>query len=125
MSAEGSPLRLRADRAALGCVIWNLLENAVKYSPDCRHHLGGAGPGRPATWRSGCVTKASGFRRASRKLIFRKFTRGAAAKTGGIRGAGVGCPMARQIADAHGGEITVESRTGEGSTFTVLLPERE
>jgi len=66
-----------------------------------------------------------GIPESEQKLIFRKFVRGAAAKTGGIRGAGVGLAMARQIANAHQGEIVVDSRPGEGSTFTVLLPELE
>jgi len=124
MSVEGSPLRLRADRAALGCVIWNLLENAVKYSPDGLTvwvELGREGRRVAIRVRD----QGIGIPESEQKLIFRKFARGAAAKTGGIRGAGVGLAMARQIADAHGGEIAVHSRPGEGSTFTVLLPELE
>jgi signal transduction histidine kinase len=124
MRVEGSPLRLRADRAALGCMIWNLLENAVKYSPDCLTVWVELGrEGRRAAIR--VRDQGLGIPESEQKLIFRKFARGAAAKTGGIRGAGVGLAMACQIANAHGGEITVDSRPGEGSTFTVLLPELE
>ncbi len=120
--ANGSPPQLRADRAALGCVIWNLLDNAVKYSPECfsvRVELGREGRRVAIRVRDGGV----GIPEGEQKQIFRKFVRGAAAKTGSVRGAGVGLAMARQIVAAHHGEIVVESRPGEGSTFTVLLPE--
>ena len=124
MLAEGSPPRLRADRAALSCVIWNLLDNAIKYSPDCFTvwvELGREDRRVAIRVRD----QGIGIPESEQKLIFRKFVRGAAAKTGGIRGAGVGLAMARQIANAHQGEIVVDSRPGEGSTFTVLLPELE
>lgn len=124
MLAEGSPPRLRADRAALSCVIWNLLDNAVKYSPDGSTvwvELGREDRRVAIRVRD----QGIGIPESEQKLIFRKFVRGAAAKTGGIRGAGVGLAMARQIANAHQGEIVVDSRPGEGSTFTVLLPELE
>ena len=124
LAANGSALRLHADRAALGCVIWNLLDNAVKYSPEC-----------PTVWvelgREGrrvairVRDRGVGIPHGEQKLIFRKFVRGAAAKVGSIRGAGVGLAMARQIVNAHHGEIVVDSRPGEGSTFTVLLPGAE
>jgi signal transduction histidine kinase len=112
---------VRADRAALGCVLWNLLDNAVKYSPEC-----------PEVWFD--VARDQGgvaFRVRDRGIgipigeqrdIFNKFVRGSAARERGFIGAGVGLAMARQIVAAHHGEIRIESRPGEGSTFTVLLP---
>jgi two-component system sensor histidine kinase SenX3 len=56
------------------------------------------------------------------RRIFEKFVRGAAARNAGIRGVGVGLSMAQLIMAAHHGKIRVESRLGEGSVFTVLLP---
>jgi two-component system phosphate regulon sensor histidine kinase PhoR len=48
--------------------------------------------------------------------------RGSTAKKTGIKGTGLGLSMVRQIVEAMGGQIQLESSTGVGSTFTVLLP---
>jgi len=121
MKVDGPMRPVRADREMLGCVIWNLLDNAVKYSPEC-----------PTVWvdleqdhESTAIRvrdRGVGIRPEEREDIFRKFFRGAAAKAGGVRGAGIGLAMARQIVAAHGGRITLESKPGEGSVFTVVLP---
>ena len=52
----------------------------------------------------------------------RQFVRGAAAKKAGIKGTGIGLSMVRQIVEACGGKIRLESAAGAGSTFTILLP---
>jgi signal transduction histidine kinase len=121
LNLDGSMRLVAVDRDMLGCVIWNLLDNAVKYSPGC-----------PAIWvdleQDRATTairvrdRGMGVRADEREDIFRKFYRGAAAKAGGVRGAGIGLAMARQIVASCGGRIMVESTPGEGSVFTVVLP---
>ena len=121
LNLDGPPRPVQGDRDMLGCVVWNLLDNAVKYSPGC-----------PTVWvdleQDGGTTalrvrdRGVGVRPEEREDIFRKFFRGAAAKAGGVRGAGIGLAMTRQIVAAHGGRVTLESGPGEGSVFTVLLP---
>jgi len=112
---------LRVDREALSRALWNLLDNAVKYSP-----------GRPAIWvdlaREGkrvalrVRDQGPGIPVEEQKEIFNKFVRGAAARASSVKGTGVGLAMVRHTVRAHGGEVRVESRPGEGSTFTILLP---
>lgn len=112
---------INADRETLHCVLWNLLENAVKYSP-----------GTNTVWvnlarNNGCVEIAVrdtgvGIPHAEQRRVFEKFVRGAAARTSDIRGTGIGLAMARQIVRAHGGDIKLESEPGKGSTFRVVLP---
>jgi signal transduction histidine kinase len=114
---------IRADRELLSLVFWNLLDNAVKYSPDERQvrvEIESSGGYLVVRVRD----RGMGIPAAERQEIFRKFVRGAAAKTASIKGTGIGLAMAREIVRAHGGEISVESEVGVGSTFTVLLPAR-
>lgn len=119
-AAKDAPL-VNADRTVLGSAVWNLLDNAVKYSPDCRQVWIDVSKedGRAAIRvRDGGL----GIPVSEQKRIFEKFTRGEAARQGGIEGTGVGLAMVRRIMAAHGGEVRLESEPGRGSTFTLLLP---
>ena len=121
LQGNGALPPIRADRESLARVFWNLLDNAVKYSPDARTlnvDLARAGERVAVSVRDHGI----GIPVAEQKEIFQKFVRGAASKEANIQGAGVGLSMARQIVAAHGGEISLESGPGEGSVFTVLLP---
>jgi signal transduction histidine kinase len=113
--------QVEGDRDALTNALWNLLDNAVKYSPDCRTIL----------VEADCDSKHFSIRVRDRGLgippaeqqdIFRKFVRGAEARLQGITGTGIGLAMVRHIVEAHRGTVLVESTPGEGSTFTVVLP---
>jgi len=119
--SPGEPVMARADREALGTVLWNLLDNAVKYSPQGKTisvqvtHTG----------RHGLIKvkdQGVGIPVHEQKEIFRKFVRGAAARSLSVKGTGIGLAAATMIVAAHGGEITVESAPGQGSTFRVALP---
>jgi len=121
LNGKGPLPSIRADRQSLARVFWNLLDNAVKYSPE--HHtiwveLSDANGRVSVRVRD----HGLGIPAAERAEIFRKFVRGAAARSASIRGTGVGLAIARQIVAAHGGGISVESEPGRGSVFTVLLP---
>jgi signal transduction histidine kinase len=54
--------------------------------------------------------------------IFEKFYRIGRSETQGRRGSGVGLALVKHIVEAHGGRVTVDSRPGEGSRFTIHLP---
>jgi signal transduction histidine kinase len=112
---------ISADRDVLARVFWNLLDNAVKYSPagsEVRVELGTAGGDVVVKVRD----RGIGIPAAEHRQIFEKFVRGTAAKAASIQGTGIGLAMAREILRAHGGEIAVESEEGQGSTFIVRLP---
>ena len=115
---------LRADPEALSLALRNLIDNALKYSPD-----------QPVVWvqwglEGGRVAirvrdKGIGIAASEQKAIFQKFFRGSAAEAANVKGTGVGLAMVRHILAAHGGKIQVTSESGQGSTFTLLLPVAE
>ena len=115
------PMRIRADRDALGLAVRNLLDNAVKYSGECRTVWieSVEADGRLAVHvRDGGI----GIRPSEHRTIFDKFVRGSTGCEAGIKGTGIGLTLTRRIVEAHHGEIRVESAPGQGSTFTILLP---
>jgi signal transduction histidine kinase len=110
-----------ADREALSRALRNLLENAVKYSGQARRVTVGVRR-QHDTVAISVRDEGLGVPRHEQEDIFKKFVRGAASRTHGITGTGIGLAMVRYIADAHGGRVTVESVVGQGSTFTIFLP---
>jgi signal transduction histidine kinase len=105
-------------------VFWNLFENAVKYSPGCDTvwlSLSRRGPHVEIEVRDQGV----GIPSSEHRRVFEKFVRGSTAREKNISGTGIGLAMARQIVRAHGGDITLESEPGKGSTFRVVLPEMQ
>jgi len=112
---------VEGDRDALTNALWNLLDNAVKYSPEHRHVFVDTG-------RSGAMMAIRvrdhgiGIPEREQREIFRKFVRGAEAKHRNIAGTGIGLAMVAHVARAHGGTVHVESAPGMGSTFTLLIP---
>ena len=115
------PASIRADDEALRRTVRNLLENAMKYSPQCR-----------TVWVDGKIDHhrvsisvrdhGMGIAASEQRLIFERFRRSEAAKKAGIKGTGLGLAMVKQITEAMGGEIQLQSEVGVGSTFTILLP---
>jgi signal transduction histidine kinase len=112
---------IRADREALGLALRNLLDNAVKYSPDCRTvWVEMAREGNRLAIR--VRDQGMGIPASEQKEIFKRFVRGTGSRAANIQGTGIGLAMARHIVEAHGGEIRLESEPGRGSTFNILLP---
>jgi signal transduction histidine kinase len=114
---------IRADREAIGVALWNLLDNAVKYSIDSREvwvESAQEGSGISIAVRD----RGPGIEAGEQQRIFEKFARGSAALKSNIKGTGIGLSMARHIVRAHGGEIRLGSLPGKGSTFTIFLPGR-
>jgi len=112
---------IHADREALGLALRNLLDNAVKYSPECRTVW--VGMAREQGRLAICVRdQGMGIPASEQKAIFERFVRGTGSRAAHIQGTGIGLAMALHIVEAHRGEIRLESKPGKGSTFTILLP---
>ncbi|MFN8556342.1 MAG: sensor histidine kinase [Dehalococcoidia bacterium] len=111
------------DGARLTRVVDNLLSNAVKYSPDGGEttvHVGRVCYHGEAYAVLTVQDRGIGIPAVDLPYTFERFHR--AANVRGIAGNGIGLAGARQIIEQHGGQISVESVEGEGSTFTVRLP---
>jgi two-component system, OmpR family, sensor kinase len=112
-------VRATFDRERVLQVASILLDNAVKYTPD-----GGSVTASVEEENGGVVLAVSdtgvGISEDQLPLVFERFHRADPSRSEG--GAGLGLSIARQIAEAHGGQIRAESTPGTGSTFTLLLP---
>ncbi|MBI4908180.1 MAG: hypothetical protein HY820_31430 [Acidobacteria bacterium] len=112
---------VNGDPDALTHALWNLLDNAVKYSPD--HRTVWVDVGRQGEQVAIAVRdQGLGIPEDEQQRIFGKFVRGAASRVNAIKGTGIGLAMVRHIVLAHGGDIHLQSAPGTGSTFTILLP---
>lgn len=112
--AEGDPLKLRQ-------AIYNLMDNAIKYTPEGgRVDVSVRREGQDAR----VVIKDTGLGISEKHLahIFEQFYRVDRARARDTGGTGLGLHIVRRIALMHGGRVTVESKEGEGSTFTLILP---
>jgi two-component system OmpR family sensor kinase len=110
-----------ADRERLGLALDALLENAVRHTATddvIQLSVIRGWPGRHA--RIVVADSGSGIPAGQLHLIFDRFRTGEDSQS---RGTGLGLPLVRAVARAHGGDVTVRSRPGEGSEFELTLPE--
>jgi signal transduction histidine kinase len=113
--------RIQIDREAIGQAFMNLLDNAAKYSGNGKEIL-------VRLWeRDGFINIAVtdhgiGIPSAERKVIFEKFYRVSTGLVHDIKGSGLGLAIVDHIVKSHAGRVTVESESGEGSTFVIQLP---
>jgi signal transduction histidine kinase len=112
---------IRADAAALQQVLVNLLQNAHRYAGDGKYV-------RLAVWREGYVIllrvedHGIGMNRGELDRLGESFFRADDTRVRQTRGVGLGLAIANHIVAAHGGKLEVQSRPGQGSTFTVWIP---
>lgn len=115
------PVHVRVDAERIRTIVINLISNAVKYSPD-------GGPvnvelsGRGGIARVSVTDTGVGIAKEDLPILFTRFGRVSTPQTDHLPGTGLGLYLGRQLARLHGGEITVDSAAGRGSTFTLHLP---
>lgn len=113
-----------ADRERLTQLLYILLDNAMKYTPEKGEislHLHQSGKG------VSIAVKDTGIGMTSQQAerVFDRFYRVDKGRSREMGGTGLGLAIANWIVKAHGGTISVESRPGQGSTFTIFLPIQE
>jgi signal transduction histidine kinase len=119
--ARGESALVLGDELKLSQMVANLVDNAIKYSPE-------AAPVSVSVWQNrdsayvAVADAGDGIPPSEYNQIFQRFHRADVVRRNGRGGHGLGLPLCRWIARAHGGDVTVSSRVGEGSIFTVRLP---
>ena len=118
-----SDLFVTGDRAQLVSAVYNLFENAIKYSDKGFPVVVSAAPAATVDGvEIAVVDRGIGIPSRDRERIFERFYRVDRARARDTGGTGLGLAIVRHVAVNHSGEIQVLSHEGEGSTFTLLLP---
>ncbi len=115
------PYAVQADGALLHQAVYNLVENAIKYTPD-----GGQVTVSAHSSADQLTFEISdsgiGILEEDKPRLFEKFYRGSQREARAQHGTGLGLAIVRSIAERHGGKVWVESEPGRGSTFYMQIP---
>ena len=121
LTIDPNEITIRADERKLRQVVFNLLSNAVTFTPagghvDITAHVTGN------VAEVGIADSGPGVAPEDQELIFEEFRQAGRANGGPNQGTGLGLPLSRKFIELHGGRLWVESIPGEGSTFRFTLP---
>src|SRR4030095_5651683 len=115
------PNVIEADSALLYQALYNLVEKALKYTPECGEvtiHLQTS----PSELTFAIQDSGIGIPENDQPRLFEKFYRGTNREALAQRGTGLGLAIVKSIAERHGGKVWVESKLGEGSTVYLQIP---
>jgi len=127
---ENLPDGLYGDEVRIRQIVTNLLTNAVKYTQQgsillkLRGEAAEIREGEPITLTVSVQDTGIGIREEDMGRLFTKFQRVDLARNSTVEGAGLGLAITKRLLEMMGGTIQVESVYGEGSTFTVTLPQK-
>ena len=114
-------VQINGDDQQLGLLIRNLLENAIRYTPD-------EGKVLLEVFRKGddayvrVTDDGMGIPREAHARVFERFYRVDRARSRDMGGTGLGLAIVKHVAEMHGGSVSLSSDLGEGSIFTVRIP---
>lgn len=128
VEVPGEPVEVKVDAEAVSQALMNLFSNAEKYSETDRHidirlrRSMAQGPGNGGWAMVEVLDRGPGVPAGCEMKIFEQFYRAHDSLASGIPGSGLGLTIARQVARAHGGDVTYTRREGGGSCFELRLP---
>ena len=121
LNLQASRQTIKADEVHFSNIIFNLLDNAIKYSKDApRIEVETLLHGGFFALR--VRDHGIGMNKETQNRVFEKFYRAHTGNLHNVKGIGLGLSYVKGMEDAHGGKIKVDSTPGKGSTFTVLFP---
>lgn len=113
--------KVNADQESISEALLNLIDNAIKYSKDEKFIRVKTGTENASVFLE-VEDHGIGIDDAQKEKIFEKFYRVSGGLVHNTKGSGLGLTLVKNIADAHGGRVTVDSQPGKGSCFTLYLP---
>lgn len=112
---------VEADEVHLTNIVYNLVDNAIKYSPG-KPHITIRTQSLPDGISLTVADQGLGLSKEQQNRIFETFYRVPTGNLHDVKGFGLGLSYVRKMVDAHHGRITVESQLGQGSAFEVIIP---
>ncbi|WP_284979437.1 ATP-binding protein [Arthrobacter sp. fls2-241-R2A-200] len=112
------------DRDLLVTALRNLIDNAIRYSPE-NTRVGVGVRTREGVVAISVTDQGEGLTPEDQERVFERFYRVDSARSRHTGGTGLGLSIVKHVVSNHGGEVTVWSQPGQGSTFTIRLPEME
>ncbi|WP_045732799.1 sensor histidine kinase [Pseudarthrobacter chlorophenolicus] len=112
------------DQDLLVTALRNLIDNAIRYSPP-NTRVGIGVRSKEGLVSISVTDQGEGLSAEDQERVFERFYRVDAARSRHTGGTGLGLSIVKHVASNHGGEVTLWSQPGQGSTFTLRLPEME
>ncbi len=116
--------KVYGDPDLLVTALRNLIDNAIRYSPE-NTTVGIGARAKDGLISVSVTDQGEGLKAEDQERVFERFYRVDAARSRQTGGTGLGLSIVKHVASNHGGEVTVWSQPGKGSTFTLRLPEME
>ena len=121
LDTKGQPIMLLGDENALGQMVTNLIDNAIKYTPAMGHvHV--VIKVDASTTLLSIKDDGIGIDEANQERIFERFYRVDKARSQSLGGTGLGLAIVKHIVQSHKGSLQLKSKLNQGSTFLVKIP---